>query len=84
MVILKPPNREFPMKAIVDKYGNPIPWETCLTLNNNWGYYEADKDWKSPELIVHALVNCVSKNGNLLLNVGPDAVAEFRMKVSGS
>ncbi len=26
-----------------------------------------------PELIIHTLVNCVSKNGNLLLNVGPNA-----------
>jgi alpha-L-fucosidase len=32
-----------------------------------------DHNWKSPELIIHTLVNCVSKNGNLLLNVGPNA-----------
>ncbi len=67
------PEQGIPDEGLLDKYGNPIPWETCLTLNNNWGYYESDKNWKSPELIVHALVNCVSKNGNLLLNVGPDA-----------
>jgi alpha-L-fucosidase len=66
------PEQGIPDEAIVDKYGNAIPWETCLTLNNNWGYFEGDNDWKSPEMIVHALVNCVSKNGNLLLNVGPD------------
>lgn len=66
------PEQGIPDEAIVDKYGNAIPWETCLTLNNNWGYFEGDKDWKSPQMIVHALVNCVSKNGNLLLNVGPD------------
>ena len=66
------PEQGIPDEPIVDKYGNAIPWETCLTLNNNWGYFEGDKDWKSPQMIVHALVNCVSKNGNLLLNVGPD------------
>jgi alpha-L-fucosidase len=66
------PEQGIPDEAIVDKFGNAIPWETCLTLNNNWGYFEGDKDWKSPQMIVHALVNCVSKNGNLLLNVGPD------------
>ncbi len=65
------PEQGIPDEGILDKYGNPMPWETCLTINNNWGYYEADKDWKSPEQIIHALVNCVSKNGNLLLNVGP-------------
>jgi alpha-L-fucosidase len=66
------PEQGIPDEGLLDKFGNPIPWETCLTLNNNWGYYESDKNWKSPETIIHALVNCVSKNGNLLLNVGPD------------
>jgi alpha-L-fucosidase len=66
------PEQGIPDEALTDKYGNAIPWETCLTLNNNWGYTEGDKDWKSPQMIIHALVNCVSKNGNLLLNVGPD------------
>ena len=67
------PEQGIPDAPLIDKYGYPIPWETCLTLNNNWGYAESDKNWKSPELIVHCLVNCVSKNGNMLLNVGPDA-----------
>lgn len=66
------PEQGVPEKALFDVYGNPVPWETCLTLNNVWGYSEFDDNWKSPELIVHTLVNCVSKNGNLLLNVGPD------------
>jgi alpha-L-fucosidase len=67
------PEQGIPDVALVDKYGNPIPWETCLTLNGGWGYTEMDHNWKSPELIIHTLVNCVSKNGNLLLNVGPNA-----------
>ncbi len=67
------PEQGVPEKGLVDKFGNPLPWETCLTLNNNWGYSKFDNDWKSPELIVHTLIECVSKNGNLLLNVGPDA-----------
>ncbi len=67
------PEQGIPDSPLIDKYGNPIPWETCLTLNGVWGYNEFDHNWKSPELIIHSLVNCVSKNGNLLLNVGPDA-----------
>jgi len=67
------PEQGIPDAPLVDKYGNSIPWETCMTLNGSWGYNESDKNWKSPELIVDCLVNCVSKNGNLLLNVGPDA-----------
>ncbi|MDD4969099.1 MAG: alpha-L-fucosidase [Paludibacter sp.] len=66
------PEQGIPDVPLTDKYGNSIPWETCMTMNTSWGYNESDKNWKSPELIVNCLVNCVSKNGNLLLNVGPD------------
>lgn len=71
------PEQGIPDLPLEDKYGNPIPWETCLTLNGVWGYSELDHNWKLPELIVHSLVNCVSKNGNLLLNVGPDALGNI-------
>ncbi len=67
------PEQRLPVAPVKDEYGNLVPWETCLTLNNSWGYNATDNDWKSPEFIVHSLVNCVSKGGNLLLNVGPDA-----------
>jgi alpha-L-fucosidase len=67
------PEQGLPAKGFVDASGRPIPWETCLTLNNHWGYNATDDQWKSPELVVHTLVEAVSKNGNLLLNVGPDA-----------
>lgn len=71
------PEQGIPEAPLVDKYNNPIPWETCLTMNTAWGYKQLDTNWKSPELIIHSLVNCVSKNGNLLLNVGPDARGNF-------
>jgi alpha-L-fucosidase len=67
------PEQGIPDKGLTDRYGNPIPWETCMTMNNNWGYDAFDNNWKSQELLIQSLVNCVSKNGNLLLNVGPDA-----------
>jgi alpha-L-fucosidase len=67
------PEQGLPDKPLVDADGRAIPWEACLTLNNNWGYAAADHEWKSPELVVHTLVEAGSKNGNLLLNVGPDA-----------
>jgi alpha-L-fucosidase len=66
------PEQGLPDAGLADAQGRPIPWETCLTLNNNWGYHATDHEWKSPELVVHTLVEAVSKNGNLLLNVGPD------------
>ncbi len=71
------PEQGIPDQPLVDKYGQPMPWETCMTMNGVWGYSEMDKNWKSPELIIHSLVNCVSKNGNMLLNVGPDARGNF-------
>ncbi|MDP4188101.1 MAG: alpha-L-fucosidase [Bacteroidota bacterium] len=71
------PEQGIPDAPLFDKYGNPIPWETCLTMNDSWGYNESDKNWKSPELIIQSLVNCVSKSGNMLLNVGPNARGNF-------
>ena len=43
------------------------------TLNGSWGYDRDNLDWKSPETLVKMLVDSVSKDGNLLLNVGPTA-----------
>ncbi len=48
-------------------------WETCMTMNGTWGYSKYDTNWKSPEVLVDDLVDIVSKGGNFLLNVGPDA-----------
>jgi alpha-L-fucosidase len=67
------PEQMIPPRGIVNELGNPVPWEACVTLNNHWGYCAADHHWKSPEMIIRMLTECVSKNGNLLLNVGPDA-----------
>jgi alpha-L-fucosidase len=66
------PEQVIPHDGIFDEKGRPIPWEACITLNNDWGYSTND-DYKSAADVVHALVNVVSKGGNLLLNVGPDA-----------
>src|SRR6202043_3980979 len=46
-------------------------WETCMTMNDTWGYKSYDHNWKSPETLIHNLVDIVSKGGNYLLNVGP-------------
>ena len=67
------PEQIIPPEGIRTTSGEPVPWEACITLNNHWGYTAADTAWKPPDLIVRTLVECVSKGGNLLLNVGPDA-----------
>ncbi|MGO8789932.1 MAG: alpha-L-fucosidase [Terriglobia bacterium] len=46
-------------------------WETCMTVNESWGYQKADTDWKSAETIVRNLSTCAHDAGNYLLNIGP-------------
>jgi alpha-L-fucosidase len=48
-------------------------WETCMTMNDSWGYQKADNNWKSPETIVRNLITCARDTGNYLLNIGPKA-----------
>ena len=51
--------------------GNPLPWESCMTLNGHWGYKKDDDRWKPASELVRNLVDIASKGGNFLLNVGP-------------
>ncbi len=48
------------------------PWESCITINHNWGFTRSDNHWKSTKVIVRNITDIVSKGGNLLLNIGPD------------
>ncbi len=54
-----------------------VDWETCMTMNNHWGYNKYDDDWKSSEDLIRKLIDIASKNGNFLLNVGPKADGTF-------
>jgi len=45
----------------------------AATVNDTWGYKKDDQNWKTPEDICFKLVDIVSKGGNYLLNVDPDA-----------
>lgn len=47
------------------------PWESCMTLNDSWGYHAADQNWKSPRTVVRNLITCARDGGNYLLNIGP-------------
>ncbi|WP_276504316.1 alpha-L-fucosidase [Terrimonas pollutisoli] len=46
------------------------PWESCMTLANNWGYVPGDK-YKSSRQVIHSLIEVVAKGGSLLLGIGP-------------
>ena len=71
------PEQFVPSNGLADAQGRPIPWEACLTLNDHWGYCSTDKNYKSAKSVIRMLVDCVSKGGNLLLNVGPNAKGQI-------
>lgn len=49
----------------------PLYWQTDTSVSNkSWGYIDHDT-FKTPAFIVHQLIDVVSKNGNLLMNIGP-------------
>lgn len=48
-------------------------WESCMTLNDHWGYGAADDNWKTPKTLASNLAHCSMGGGNYLLNIGPKA-----------
>ena len=50
-----------------------VDWESCMTMNDTWGFRKDDENWKSTETLVRNLIDIASKGGNYLLNVGPTA-----------
>jgi alpha-L-fucosidase len=57
-------------RAWVEVDGRRVVWEACQTLSGSWGYHR-------DEACIRCLIDCVSKGGNLLLNVGPTGRGEF-------
>jgi len=54
-----------------------VDWETCMTMNDHWGFNKNDHDYKSVKTLVRDLVDISSKGGNFLLNIGPRADGTF-------
>ncbi|MFC5045559.1 alpha-L-fucosidase [Aquimarina hainanensis] len=46
------------------------PWEFCMTMNDNWGYYPSDTNYKPVAQIIRTFVEVIASGGNLLLNIG--------------
>ncbi|WP_165876840.1 alpha-L-fucosidase [Acidipila rosea] len=51
-------------------------WESCMTMNDTWGYKQDDTNFKSTETLLRNLIDIASKGGNYLLNIGPMATGE--------
>jgi alpha-L-fucosidase len=62
------PEQGIPLKRPADKY-----WELCMTINDSWGYQQNDKEFKSAAQIIKIFSECLSKGGNMLLDIGPRA-----------
>jgi len=67
------PEQEIPPTG----YGPGVDWESCMTMNNHWGYNKNDQNWKSSTTLIRNLVDCTSKGGNYLLNIGPTSEGVF-------
>jgi alpha-L-fucosidase len=61
------PEQEIPPTG----YPGGRDWETCMTMNDTWGFKSYDHNWKSTEMLLRNLIDIASKGGNYLLNVGP-------------
>jgi alpha-L-fucosidase len=68
---------QFQPRAGITIDGKPVVWEACQTFSGSWGYHRDEASWKSLEQLLHMLIDSVSKDGNLLLNVGPTGRGEF-------
>jgi len=76
--IITPEQFQPPEWPTVD--GKRVVWEACQTLNVSWGYDRDALHWKSADMLLRMLIDCVSKGGNFLLNVGPNGRGEFEPK----
>ena len=48
-------------------------WESCMTMNDTWGFKKNDHNWKSTNTLLFHLIDVAAKGGNYLLNIGPKA-----------
>lgn len=46
-------------------------WEFCMTMNDNWGNFPSDTNYKPVSQIIRTFVEVIASGGNLLLNIGP-------------
>ena len=60
-----------PEQEIPDTGIPGMDWESCMTMNDTWGFKYFDENWKSTKTLLENLVDIASKGGNYLLNVGP-------------
>jgi alpha-L-fucosidase len=58
-------------EQVIPPSGLPYDWETCMTMNESWGFHAGDDRWKPVDVLLKDLIDVASKGGNFLLNIGP-------------
>lgn len=58
-----------------------FPWQSPATVAHSWGYHALEDDWKSSTTLLQSLINNVSLNGNMMLNIGPRANGDVPMEI---
>jgi len=66
------PEQEIPATGVPG-----VDWETCMTMNDTWGFKSYDHKWKPADDLIRKLADIASKGGNFLLNVGPNSAGEI-------
>ena len=66
------PEQEIPAEGLAG-----VDWESCMTMNDSWGFKASDRHWKSDTTLIWNLVETACKGGNFLLNVGPTSEGEI-------
>ncbi|MFT5385999.1 MAG: alpha-L-fucosidase [Saprospiraceae bacterium] len=68
-----------------NQFGNEkldYPWQSPATVAHSWGFHSMDTQWKSTTTLLRSLINNVSLNGNLMLNIGPRANGEVPYEIA--
>ncbi|MGV8092955.1 MAG: alpha-L-fucosidase [Mangrovibacterium sp.] len=59
-----------------------FPWQSPATVAHSWGFHALEDQWKSTTTLLHSLINNVSLNGNMMLNIGPRANGDVPHEIS--
>jgi alpha-L-fucosidase len=63
------------------EYKLDYPWQSPATVAHSWGYHALENQWKSTSTLLRSLINNVSLNGNVMLNIGPRANGDVPFEI---
>lgn len=76
-------NYRTPEQEIPDQ-GPAWPWESCVTLTKSWCSMSRDDETKPTAQVIEDLLKVISRGGNYLLGIGPDATGHMSVHIRES